>query len=271
MDRLGLRYVGPVVLLYLFLAAGSAATRLPQSDEGRSGIPAWHLAFEGRLVNPVVVPVQAYHQGIDRKTYMGPTLHYLELAASFRIAGFGLFQARAVSVFWGLVAVLASAQLLWALTGSIRAGEGPGALWLADLGLLSAAANSRSNTPCLRSVLAGLALYFDWRGRSLQWAAFLGNALVAIGCFIHPNGLAAFVFLQGATVTMDRTRLTKEISCWRRYRMPWAGGLGPLRQPGTGVSFARSWAAPSRRPRYMRVTTPPTGYVSLASAAAPYT
>jgi 4-amino-4-deoxy-L-arabinose transferase-like glycosyltransferase len=197
----------PIAALYLALAAPSAAARVPMSDEGWFGIPAWHLAFQGRLVNPVVVPVRPYHEGIDRKTYVSPPLHFLEVAAAFRAAGFGLIQARAVSVLWGLVAVLAGASLVRTATGSSSAGLVAGGLAAVDFGLLSGASQARPDLPCFAAGLAGVALYFSLRVSSLPAALAAGNALVATGGLLHPNGLCAFVFLQAATLALDGRRL----------------------------------------------------------------
>jgi 4-amino-4-deoxy-L-arabinose transferase-like glycosyltransferase len=196
-----------IAAVYLGLAVPSAATRVPMSDEGWFGIPAWHLAFEGRLVNPVVVPVQDYHQGIDRKTYVSPPLHFLEVAAAFRAAGFGLFQARVVSILWGLVAVLAAARLVRTTTGSSSAGLVAAGLAAVDFGLLSGASQARPDLPCFAAGLAGLALYLSLRTSSLPAALAAGNALVAAGGLLHPNGLCALVFLQVATLALDRRRL----------------------------------------------------------------
>jgi hypothetical protein len=199
--------VGIPLLLFAVLSGATLWTAAPDSDEGWFGIPACLLVQEGRLINPVVEPVRARHFGIDQRQYWITPLHFLELAAAFRLGGCGLPVGRSVSVLWGMVSLTSAFFLLLSLTNDPRLAAFAASLLAVDPAFLEAAANMRPDIACFGAGLAALAAYRLLRTRSLRWAVTISHSLVALSVMIHPNGLVSFLALLLMTWQLDRQRL----------------------------------------------------------------
>ena len=108
MNRAYWGFAAAVLVLYLLFTAGTALTKRPWSDEGWFASPAYNLAYHGYMGTSILESVEPRGQqkGIDKYTYWVMPLDIVAQAAWYRILGFGLFQMRMLSAFWGLVAIL---------------------------------------------------------------------------------------------------------------------------------------------------------------------
>ncbi len=92
-----------ITLLYVLLFTFNL-DKFPdvKMDEAWFSNPAYELASNGRLGTTML---QGWHN-IENYTYWQPPAYLLQLAASFKLFGFGVTQARIVSVALGLVGVI---------------------------------------------------------------------------------------------------------------------------------------------------------------------
>ena len=115
-----------VIAMYLALAAVTAVTKAPTSDEAWFGSPAYNLAFRGFMGTTVLDPGSGTPHlhgrtrvdGIDRYTYWVMPLSLLTQAGWFKLVGFGLLRMRALSILWGLVALVSWWTVFHELSGN---------------------------------------------------------------------------------------------------------------------------------------------------------
>ena len=116
-----MKVIVPIVLVFVAIAVLCAHTNLPWSDEGWFANPAFNLITKGNFGTTVLDPTASFRTnnltGIHEHTYWMVPLFPLTEAAWFRAIGFGLMQARYLSILWGLVALWAWYRLLKILIG----------------------------------------------------------------------------------------------------------------------------------------------------------
>lgn len=95
------------VSVFLILVIGSSITNRPQIDEGMFASLAYNLATYGTFGTTVLEKEKATLTRIDQRTYWVMPLFLINVSASFEAFGTSLFTMRLVSVFWGLVLILA--------------------------------------------------------------------------------------------------------------------------------------------------------------------
>jgi hypothetical protein len=196
--------MGVPLAAYLTLAVPGLLTRLPFSDEGWFTIPAHYFAVSGRMVNPVVVPAQPYHLGMDRWFTQDVPLHVAQIALVFRGLGPGVVPSRLPSLAWGLVLVAAVAAAAFRGTGSGLTALVCGLLVATDFSLLAASASARPDLACLGAGLTGIVVFWSLRREQAARAALLGGGLVAVGMLFHPNGVLAAGILAGVSLLPER-------------------------------------------------------------------
>ena len=208
--------------LALVLAMGTAASRLVAPNEGWFADPAFHLATQGYFGTTILESKGTWLEGVDRHTYWILPLYPLALAPLFRSFGFSLYTMRALSVFWGLVALAAFYSLL-----ASQAGRGVAMLatllLAVDFHFLVGAAVGRMDMMCAALGYSALAVYVLFRERSLRAAIFASSTLALAGCLTHPCGILAACGLVFLAFRLDGERLR-----WGFLALaiaPWITGL----------------------------------------------
>lgn len=196
---------------YLALAVATVRTRTPIGDEASFANASYNLLYNGFMGTTLfgensIGPIPA--ESLRRHTYWTPPLYFLTNTALFKIFGFGIFQIRVGSIFWGLVALLA----WWFL---IRSGGNSAALSLAVVGFIAfeyffqlSASFGRMEMMCLALGTAGLASYYALRATHLDLAVFVSNSLVAASGLTHAVGIMYFCGLVYLVISLD----------WKRFR-----------------------------------------------------
>lgn len=199
-----------IVCVYLVLAFAAALTRLPVSDEGYYGVPAFTLATQGKLANSVLENAGTPLTGMDQLFYWMVPLGMVGQAVFFKIFGFGLFIQRFLSISWGLIALLATYRIVRDLVGSQPAAYAA-ALLAVDFYFLTLASVGRADMPALGIGLMGLSGYIRLRQRSLKWALGVANLACVLSGLTHPNtGISTLASLVVMTWSLDRRRLRWE-------------------------------------------------------------
>jgi len=196
--------------VFALAAVTVARVKAPWSDEGWFACPAYNLAFRGFMGTSVLEPsghfLNAYLRGIQQRTYVVPPLHILLLAGWFRVFGFGLMTMRALSILWGLIAMLALFLLVRKLTNTGIALLAAGIL-SCDFTWLWGCADGRMDAMVTALSLTSLALYVNLRERSFALAFVGANVCLAVACMTHPNAFMAFAALVYLVLHYDRKRI----------------------------------------------------------------
>jgi 4-amino-4-deoxy-L-arabinose transferase-like glycosyltransferase len=197
-----------VLLVYLALAAGSALTRRPWSDEAWFANPAWNLATKGFMGTTVLRTGEAWLQGIERRTYWVMPLGLLAEAAWFKLFGFGLFTTRLLSAAWGALALGACYVFVKRLSGDAPLALLTVALLAVDYVFISAASFGRMDMMSAALGLSAYAAYAALRERNLLAAVFAAQSLTCLSGLTHPHGgTLTFLGLIFVTLYLDRARL----------------------------------------------------------------
>jgi 4-amino-4-deoxy-L-arabinose transferase-like glycosyltransferase len=197
-----------ILFVCLALAAGSALTRRPWSDEAWFANPAWNLATKGFMGTTVLRTGEAWLRGIERHTYWVMPLGLLAEAGWYKLVGFSLFKTRLLETMWSLVALAAWYYALKKLSGDVRLALLTAALLAVDYVFVSAASFGRMDMMSAALGLSAYAAYLGWRERNLPVAIFASQALTCLSGLTHPHGgTLTFLGLLFVTLYLDRGRL----------------------------------------------------------------
>jgi 4-amino-4-deoxy-L-arabinose transferase-like glycosyltransferase len=197
-----------VMLAYLALAAGSAMTKSPWSDEAWFAQAGLNLATRGEMTTPVLETTGTNFKGLERHTYWVMPLHLVTQAAWYKIFGFSLLSMRVLSAVFGALALCAWYFIVWSLTGNRKIALLTFILLAFDYIFVMAASFGRGDMMSAALGAAGLAAYLYLRERDFRWAIFASQSLIAACGLTHPNGGVAFFFgLLFLTFYFDRARL----------------------------------------------------------------
>ena len=195
-----------VLGLYLVLAAGTALSKRPWSDEGWFASPALNLITKGYMGTSVLETVEPRGQqkGLDKYTYWIMPLDILAQAAWYKITGFGLFQMRMLSTVWGLVAILSWWAIMYRLSGSRYLALLAASLIALDYTFVTGASFGRMDMMCAALAFAAYAAYLTLRERNLTLAILASQSLVVASGLTHPYGILGLAGLIFLTLYFDR-------------------------------------------------------------------
>ena len=199
------RFVILIILAAIFLtfAAGSAMTNRPQIDEGMFASPALNLAREGFFGTTVLETGHTKLTRIEQRTYWVMPLFLLNASASFKAFGFSLFTMRLVSIFWGLIFVLAGYLIALKLSENKNIALFGALLVACDYMVLDTASQARPDMMCAALGFSAIASFLVWRERNFSIAVLLSQTLVVLAGLTHPNGILAFFAVAFLTLFFD--------------------------------------------------------------------
>jgi 4-amino-4-deoxy-L-arabinose transferase-like glycosyltransferase len=195
-----------VVLVYLALSLGSSMSKSPWHDEGHFASPALNLATRG-FMGTTVLEGGTWLKGIEQHTYWVMPLYLVALAGWFKIFGFSFFVMRALSAFWGLVALASWFFIMKRLADDRAVALVSFAFIAIDYIFIMNASTGRMDMMSAALGFAGLACYLNWREGHLTRAVLATQTLVVASGLTHPNGLLPFAGLLFLTLYFDRARL----------------------------------------------------------------
>ena len=199
-----------ILILYVLLAAGTARSKRPWSDEGWFASPAYNLINNGYMGTSILESVEPRGQqkGINQYTYWIMPLDILAQAAWYKITGFGLLQMRLLSTLWGLVAIVAGWLIVYRLSGNRNVALLAAAFIAFDYTFNTSASFGRMDMMCAALNFAGFAAYLVLRERHFTAAILLSHTLIVASGLTHPFGILGLAGLIFLTVYYDRNRLT---------------------------------------------------------------
>ena len=148
-----------------------------------------------------------YVDGIDRYTYWIMPGYLLMQAAWYEVFGLSLFSMRAISIFWGGIALLSWYVVVRWLTGDRRIALLAVFLLGMEHNFVRSAADGRMDMMCGSLALLALALYVYLR-ENFTLALFVAGCVSAINLFTHPNTIFGVIALAVLVLYFDRSRIT---------------------------------------------------------------
>lgn len=206
MNRAYWGFAAAVLVLYLLFTAGTALTKRPWSDEGWFASPAYNLAYNGYMGTSILESVEPRGQqkGIDKYTYWVMPLDIVAQAAWYRILGFGLFQMRMLSAFWGLVAICAWWVIVYTLSRNRNVALLTSSIIALDYAFITGASFGRMDMMCAALGFAAFAAYVALREKNLTVAILVSQTLVVASGLTHPYGILGLAGLIFLTLYFDR-------------------------------------------------------------------
>jgi len=198
------------VFAYLLLAGASAARKSPWEDEGFINSVAYNLRVAGRMASPTLEPAGLGYivwPEVDKYTYYHMPVYFLVQSVWGRVADLGPLGVRSLSIFAGLLSLLA-----WAVT--FRALLDPGKALLARFMLATdyifVLNASTAREEMLSAAFAALAYasYLTLRTRTLEWALLVANGFIVASGLTHPlGGFVSLCVLVYLVATLDGPHL----------------------------------------------------------------
>jgi hypothetical protein len=200
--------IGAVVILvaYLAFSAGTAHALRPWVDEGWHGAPAWSLAFRGYMGTPSYV--EAGLKDIDHYTYWIMPIYPVTQAGWYRLFSFSLASMRGLTIFCGLLGLVAWTLFFRRLTGDSFGALLFMALMACDYIYQSDVGVGRPDVMAFAFQAGAFAVYLHWRAKNLRLAVLLSQSLVVASGLTHPNGgMLSFLGILWLTFYFDRRRI----------------------------------------------------------------
>jgi 4-amino-4-deoxy-L-arabinose transferase-like glycosyltransferase len=200
-----------IILFSLVFGTGAALTRRPWCDEGWFASIGYSLNHRGVMGMSILDPHgYIFHQnveGIDRYTYWVMPAYPLLQAAWYRVFGLTLFSMRAISLFWGVVALLSWYTVVRWLTKDTQVALLATFLLGTEQHFLFSAATGRMDMMCASLGLLALAVYIRLR-QNFTLALFIASCISAINLFTHPNAIFGIFAVAVTVLYFDRNRIT---------------------------------------------------------------
>jgi hypothetical protein len=217
------RSVVGILAVYLVLAITMTLTKRPWVDEAWFAIPALNLLTHGVLATTNLETTGTWLAGVDQYTYWITPLHLVTQAGWYWLFGFGVLSLRALSIVWGVVALLAVFIVVDRLTRQRSVALVAVGIVAVDYTFIRAASDGRMDMMNAALGFAGLAAYLNLRSRSLTTAIVVSHSCAMASFLTHPNGVMPGVALAALTLFLDRSRLE-----WRHLPLaavPYVVGL----------------------------------------------
>jgi hypothetical protein len=206
-----MKVILPILLVFVAIAVLCAHTNLPWSDEAWFASPALSLITKGNFGTSVLDPTASFRTnnltGIHEHTYWIVPLFPLAEAAWFQAIGYGLMQARYLSILWGLVALWAWYRMLKILTGDERVAVLAMGLMAVDFTFVWTSSVGRMDTMCAALGGAGLTAFLALRERNFSLAVLVSQSLIVAAGLSHPMAAGYACGLLALTIYSDRKRI----------------------------------------------------------------
>ncbi len=198
------------VLVFICLGAMFAKVIYPIDDEAFFASPAANLVTRGFFGTTTYENPD--YRNLDCRTYWIMPLYPLALSGWFSPFGVGLIQQRSMSVFFGVIAMLAWFVVVGRLSGDRRAAILAAALVAIDNAVLAAAGNGRMDMMGAALGACSLAAFLALRDRNPRLGVLLGYAAVVLAGMTHPAaGILSMVNLTAVLIlnrgVLDRKAL----------------------------------------------------------------
>lgn len=193
-----------IYLLYSVLTVSLAYTLHPAPDEAVFAEPAAALSSTGHLRSTMIT-------GAEQHVYFMPPLHFVVLAAWYKVWGVTFVSTRLFVAVFGLVLLMVWTMLFHRLDRQRYP------LYVLALAInstfLVSSARGRMDLECATFGLVGISSYLLLRDARIAAAFFIGSVLTALSCLTHPNGAYYFIGFWVISFYLDRGRWSFRLLC----------------------------------------------------------
>jgi len=201
--------IGLFILTSIFIAASlqTARTMLPNVDEAWFTLPGFNLAEHGFFGTTILDETSSFRQvkfdGINSYTYWIMPVFPLIQAGWGKLVGFGLIETRAISIMFGVIALVSWTILIKILARNDAVALTTAALMALDYHFVYAGSLGRMDMATVSLGVTGLAVYAWLREKDLNYAVAAGFTLTSLAFFTHPLGLMWAVSLAILIALLD--------------------------------------------------------------------
>ena len=178
-------------------------------DETVFADTAYELAFHGRLATPVWSYVA---EEMSERAVWYPPVHFMMLALVYRVFGFGIFQTRMLSVFFGLVSIIFLFLVSLRLTrGNRSVSLLVACLTMIDPVFIRGTIIGRGDIIVVGFILVAFACFLYLGARKVKYP--LIGFLTGLATLIHPLGIIGFasIFIISLIGKNQGTRRSKNV------------------------------------------------------------
>jgi 4-amino-4-deoxy-L-arabinose transferase-like glycosyltransferase len=195
------------LIIFLFIGSLLIYTERPWVDEAILASSSINLVENGFLGVTNMITEGTKLEGLDEYTYWQPPFYYILEALVFKIFGIGIFQARFLSLFFGLIGLIA---VYFILKKSIKIN------YIIFIGLLIlstdhyyllSSSNARMDIISNSLTLCAIAVYLINRENRFKIAIILSNTFICLSGLTHPNGVIGFVSLIFLILYLDYKKI----------------------------------------------------------------
>ncbi|HVW85675.1 MAG TPA: hypothetical protein VHB50_13390 [Bryobacteraceae bacterium] len=190
---------------YVVLLSARSMTSPPTGDEALVANPAYNLTTHGYMGTTIVENPR--WPNVARYTFNTLPAGILFVASIFKLAGCSLLAARAPSMFFALLALMAVYVVVLQVTSSRNHALLSTALVALDYNYLAAATCARGDMMTFSFALLAQAAYLSLRRQSLNLAILSSSTLMVLAGLTHPVAILFTGCLAMVILYFDHARI----------------------------------------------------------------
>ncbi len=196
-----------IVLFFTIFAVASAMTYRPEVDEAMFANPAMNLAERGFLGTTVLETEKASLTGISKRTYWVMPLFLVQSALFFKVLGVGIVQLRLVSLFWGIILLVAWYLITLQLSRSKNTALFCMFLVACSYMVIVTASMGRMDIMSASLGFSAMAAFLVLREKNFSQAILVSQTFIMLSGLSHTNGIMAFIGTAFLTIYFDREKI----------------------------------------------------------------
>lgn len=193
------------LIIFIILGTSLVFTNKPVTDEAWVASSAVNLVREGHMRNTNYITYG------DWGPPLFSPLYFLYEILVIKIFGAGLFAIRFLSLFWGLVGLVAIIFLLKKITNNKIIIFLSLLLISTDIFFLKSSSMARPDIISASLTLTALAFYLNLREKKFILAVFLSNLFIFLSGATHLNGILGFFALVFLIIYLDRKKINLRV------------------------------------------------------------
>lgn len=204
-----LRAYAVLAAVFVLLSLGVAVYKQPACDEAWFLNPVVNYFTNGTTGTTILESAGQPWSGVEKYTYWQPPVYFVVLAGWLKIFGVTLSSVRGLSIFCGLIALLAWGRVFRGLGLDPAAALLAFALIACDYSFVTRAADGRMDMMSAAFGVSSLAWYLHWREQRFTMAFAGSQCLLALSGLTHPvGGILNFCGVAALVLLYDRRRIS---------------------------------------------------------------
>ena len=193
------------IIIFLILGTSLVFTNRPITDE------SWHASTAVNLLREGVMRNTNFISWGDIGPSMYSPLFLFNEALVIKIFGISLFTIRFLSLFWGLMGLIAIIFLLKKIINNKIVLFLSLLLVSTDMFFLKSSSTARMDIMSASLTLIAITLYLYLREKKFTLAVFLSNLFICLSGLSHFNGILGLIALIFLIIYLDRKKINLKI------------------------------------------------------------